>query len=56
VRGFVYELAAEQWGVGTSRGEFDLRRRLLDPFAIEVARVEAGPGRADAIGGVYRRS
>jgi hypothetical protein len=39
--GSIYDLAAELWGVGTRGGEFiELRRRLLEAFAIEVGRLE----------------
>jgi hypothetical protein len=42
--GSIYDLAAELWGMGTRGREFlELRRRLLDAFAIEVARVERHP-------------
>jgi hypothetical protein len=42
--GSIYDLAAELWGVGTRGREFlELRRRLLEAFAIEVARVERRP-------------
>jgi hypothetical protein len=43
--GSIYDLAAELWGVGTRGREFvELRRRLLDAFAIEVARLERPAG------------
>jgi hypothetical protein len=42
--GSMYELAAELWGVRTRGREFlELRRRLFEAFAIEVARVERVP-------------
>ena len=42
--GSIYDLAAELWGVGTRGRDFiELRRRLLEAFAIEVARVERRP-------------
>jgi len=43
--GSIYDLAAELWGFRTRGREFvELRRRLLEAFAIEVARVERRPG------------
>jgi hypothetical protein len=42
--GSIYDLAAELWGVGTRGREFlELRRRLLEAFAIEVGRLERSP-------------
>jgi hypothetical protein len=43
--GSIYDLAAELWGIGTRGREFlELRRRLLEAFAIEVARLERPRG------------